>query len=495
MKIRSLYVIIFCALISSQVKAQSSYEEFRNRVQNNYNKFKEQRNKEYEEFRNRMNAKYAALIKDSWERMNALKGIPKPKEDKPVPPTIYPEEDKNKPIKDNPLPYDKVIPVVKPKPSPKPVVPIEEDSRPVEKYFYFTYINTPLKVRLDNSQRFTMSGCNENEMSLIWERLSEPEYNNVINDCLRIREEHKLCDWAYLSMLDTMSKKFMQGRTNEATMFMAYIYSQSGYKMRLANDGSRIYMLYASRHVIYNKSYWVLDNEIYFPYDCDCKSLKICAATFPDEQPLSMQITSEQLLEMVSSPERTLKSRRYADVNAVVQTNENLIKFFNTYPTSGVEEDFGVRWAMYANTPLSEKAKSTLYPSLRRSIRGMNELDAVNRLLNFVQTAFVYEYDDKVWGHDRAFFADETLYYPYCDCEDRSILFSRIVRDLLGLEVVLIYYPGHLATAVKFNQQVSGDYIQMNGKRYVVCDPTFIGAPVGATMTNMDNSKAKVILL
>ena len=125
----------------------------------------------------------------------------------------------------------------------------------------------------------------------------------------------------------------------------------------------------------------------------------------------------------------------------------------------------------------------------------MNELDAVNRLLNFVQTAFVYEYDDKVWGHDRAFFADETLYYPYCDCEDRSILFSRIVRDLLGLEVVLIYYPGHLATAVKFNQQVSGDYIQMNGKRYVVCDPTFIGAPVGATMTNMDNSKAKVILL
>ena len=184
MKIRSLYVIIFCALISSQVKAQSSYEEFRNRVQNNYNKFKEQRNKEYEEFRNRMNAEYAALIKDSWERMNALKGIPKPKEDKPVPPTIYPEEDKNKPIKDNPLPYDKVIPVVKPKPSPKPVVPIEEDSRPVEKYFYFTYINTPLKVRLDNSQRFTMSGCNENEMSLIWERLSEPEYNNVINDCL-----------------------------------------------------------------------------------------------------------------------------------------------------------------------------------------------------------------------------------------------------------------------------------------------------------------------
>ena len=116
-------------------------------------------------------------------------------------------------------------------------------------------------------------------------------------------------------------------------------------------------------------------------------------------------------------------------------------------------------------------------------------------LLNFVQTAFVYEYDDKVWGDDRAFFAEETLYYPYADCEDRSILFSRLVRDLLGLKVVLVYYPGHLATAVHFTDHVTGDYIQLNGQRFTVCDPTYIGAPVGATMPSMDNGEAKVILL
>ena len=116
-------------------------------------------------------------------------------------------------------------------------------------------------------------------------------------------------------------------------------------------------------------------------------------------------------------------------------------------------------------------------------------------LLNFVQTAFVYEYDDKVWGGDRAFFAEESLYYPYCDCEDRSILFSRLVRDLLGLKVLLVYYPGHLATAVCFTDNVTGDYISLNNQKYVVCDPTYIGAPVGATMPDMDNGKAKVILL
>lgn len=175
--------------------------------------------------------------------------------------------------------------------------------------------------------------------------------------------------------------------------------------------------------------------------------------------------------------------------------NENLIKFFDSYPTSTINEDFGTRWAIYANTPLSQQAKKSLYPALRNTLNGKSQLDAVNRLLNFVQTAFVYEYDDKVWGGDRAFFADETLYYPYCDCEDRSILFSRLVRDLLGLKVVLIYYPGHLATAVHFTEGITGDYIAMNGKRYIICDPTYIGAPVGATMPEMDNAKAKVILL
>ena len=255
------------------------------------------------------------------------------------------------------------------------------------------------------------------------------------------------------------------------------------------------HLLYASNYQIYDKDYWDIDGEIFYPLDCDQNQLHICQVGFPKETPLSLQIPNEPLFAVQTSAQRTLQSRRYPEMKAVVNTNENLVKFFETYPTSMINEDFGTRWAMYANTPLSKLAKSSLYSSLKNTVAGKTQAEAVNRLLNFVQTAFVYEYDDKVWGGDRAFFADETLYYPYCDCEDRSILFSRLVRDLLGLQVVLIYYPGHLATAVQFTENVTGDYIVMNGKRYVICDPTYIGAPVGATMPKMDNAKAKIILL
>ena len=69
------------------------------------------------------------------------------------------------------------------------------------------------------------------------------------------------------------------------------------------------------------------------------------------------------------------------------------------------------------------------------------------------------------------------------------------MRDILGLKVILVYYPGHLATAVRFDDVTNGDYITIGNDRYTICDPTYIGAPIGRTMPGMDNQAAKVILL
>ena len=139
--------------------------------------------------------------------------------------------------------------------------------------------------------------------------------------------------------------------------------------------------------------------------------------------------------------------------------------------------------------------KEQIYPALRSAIEACDEHEAVEKLLNLVQTGLEYEYDDKVWGDDRAFFAEESLFYPFCDCEDRSILFTRLVRDLCGLKCILVYYPGHLAAAVSFKKPVEGDYISLEGEHYTIADPTFIGASLGRTMPGMDNASATVILL
>ena len=334
-----------------------------------------------------------------------------------------------------------------------------------------------------------------NTLANAWEQLAGSEYNNVIRDCLELRIRHKLCDWAYLLMLQVLSDSFLGQDTNESTLLCAYLYCQSGYQMRLGLGNNRLYLLVASKHQIYESAYWEIDDMFYYPFNCQEQSLEICGASFPNEQPLSLLVNESPLLVEIPSDGRVLQSEYYKSMKVKISSDENLVSFFSTYPTSMLGDNFCTRWSFYANTPMSERMKKQLYPSLQTAIKGKSQHEAANMLLNFVQTAFVYEYDDKVWGGDRAFFAEESLYYPYCDCEDRSILFSRLVRDLLGLKVLLVYYPGHLATAVHFTQPVTGDYIMLNNQKYVVCDPTYIGAPVGATMPEMDNGNAKVILL
>ena len=294
-------------------------------------------------------------------------------------------------------------------------------------------------------------------------------------------------------MIQSFAKTFLKGG-NESTLLIAYIYSQSGYKMRLGIDNKNLYLLFGSKHQIYNRPYYEIDGSNFYPLEGEPDNIKIANFSFPKEADLSLTISQEPLLAVNQSTLRSLKSRDYP-VSATCTVNKNLLDFFTDYPTSQIDGNPMSRWALYAQTPLDKVSTEQLYPSLSAAIKEKTQTEAVDILLNFVQTAFVYEYDDKVWGGDRAFFGEETLYYPYCDCEDRSILFSHLVQELLGLDVLLLYYPNHLCTAVKFTVPMQGDYLNVSSGKYFICDPTYIGAPIGVVMPDFKNTKPKAILL
>lgn len=484
MKRNLLAFIIFLPLA-----ANAQIDEYKQ----GYDEFKQQAEQKYKDFREEANARYAEFLKTAWEQYKTLPAIKKPKDDT-VPPVVLPEEDKDKPVKDNPVVIDDVVSPPKPEPQPKPVAPIRESPQD-DKTVDFNFYGTACSVRLSDKTRISLGDCSYDKLAAAWEALSADDAcNNTIRDCLELRIRLQLSDWAYLNMLWQLAKKAF-GDTNEATFLMAYVYCQSGYSMRLAMADNRLYMLFASMHGIYDTGYFNIGGVNFYPLNCKVEQMQICEATFPNEKPLSLLTTTAQGFAYKGSSARTLTSQRYPEMSVQVRVNINLIDFYNTYPPSELDGNFMTRWAMYANTPMEKEVRESLYPALRKYISGLTEKEVVERLLNWVQTAFTYEYDDKVWGCDRAFFAEESLYYPYCDCEDRSILLTRIVRDLLGLDCILIYYPGHLVSAVCFNEDVHGDYITLGGRRFVVCDGTYIGAPVGMTMLGMDNKTAKVILL
>ncbi len=525
-------MVLLCVplvVLSQNEDVDNEFEAFARESQQQYDAFSKESERQYNSFRDSVNNEYARFVRQAWKEYAAFAAVPLPKEE-PVPPVVIPEEDRNKPIEDCTVVIKEMVKPVLPTPLPRPVEPIPEikpkdDEEPVktildqcleeskpeppipkptpkpwpekkEPPLRFRCYGTAMEVSIYDRHRFSIGMLNDNHIADVWSRLSSSDYNNLLRDCLDLRTAYHLCDWAYKNMLDSLSFAYFGRSCNEATLLKAFIFCQSGYAMRLARDGDRLMMLYASQHTLFNKPAYIIEGTRFYVDGDTPENLHVCQASYPNEQPLSLQILDEQYFASDWKLWRTLQIDNRKKLTVEVPVNRNTISFCQDYPSSMLHDNFMTRWAMYAQTPMEQSVRTSLYSVLQIGIRNRTQEEAANYLLNFVQTGFTYQYDTVVWGEDRAFFAEETLYYPYSDCEDRSILFSHLIRDLLGLDVALIYEPGHLLTAVHFTEEIEGTSVSIEGKKFILCDPTCItGAPIGWYADNGKSREVQVIAL
>ena len=505
-----------------------------------FDAFKKDARKEYSDFRKQCMKEYADFVRTAWKEFRPEKAVPIPHEEE-VTPILVPDADektaswfsnlygavkrklfkkkgndtikisqKNKKEEVEPqsltkkdskpaiLPFKEVIAAAPKVEQPQPLSEVIEQRAAANEYQSFTIFGTTYRIRVGDNCRFTLKSVQPDDVADVWTLFTQTQFDNMLYDCLQERKQHHLSDWAYYKMLEGLTDAFYGKKSNEAALVMAFLYSQSGYKMRLAHDDSRLYMLAATRHFILGRSYYYIGGDDYFLLGDDkCNTLKICEkAKFPKEGALSLQMDVIQDFNANPTQSRTITSQVDEDFSFTLTSNKNYIDFYSTYPVSTVNGNFMTRWAMIANTPLEKGITEQLYPKMREKLQGLSELDAAQQLHWWLQSGFKYMLDKDAWGvDDRIFFGEETLFYPACDCEDRAILLSHLVRDLLGLKVVLVYYPGHLSMAINFKEDVKGDAFIVDGQRFVVCDPTYIGSRVGQTADVFNNAEASVILL
>lgn len=483
---------------------QSAFDDFKQRQNDKFNQFKTDKQAEFDAYRKRVNEEYADFMRKTWEAF-PVHEAEKCKKEKELPPVVY-EEPKpqegmqsqvvSKPVMDTQsvqiAPNSEVMVVPAAQPSPEPIARVKPREEPYKRVS-IAYYGSIITIGFPQNDNLKLRAVNEDAIADAWNQLSDSRYDITVSTALNVRKANTLCDWAYLKMLQAVTEK-QYGKTNEAVLVQAFLMTQSGYRIRLGMRENKLYMLMASLYDIFDMRYYTIDGTKYYNVSGDWNgSMQITQAKFDKEKSLSLQMTQLPQLGADPTPKRTLTSKKGVTVSSCV--NRNMIDFFNTYPQACFNGNQNTRWAAYANTPIEKSVQEMLYPPLEKTINGMDEYESVGILLNWVQTAFEYGYDDKIWGGDRAFFAQETLYYPYSDCEDRAILFSRLVRDLIGLDVVLLYFPGHLAAAVAFNDNASGDYLTYKNRKYVVCDPTYINAGVGKTMPGLNTKEVQVIAL
>ena len=223
-----------------------------------------------------------------------------------------------------------------------------------------------MSARLIPSQKIKLAKLDINEIAKTWEVLSSEDYNNVIRDCLELRNKHQLCDWAYLRMLDKLSSSFLGEDTNEAELFKAFLYCQSGYQMRLAIANNHLYMLYASQHFMFVKPCWKIDDIFYYADNCDAEQIQICEASFPHEQAMSLYIQNEQNL-MINVSDKVLDNHTITELsnykiklhNDTIIHNDKVYDKLMDKPCDLDDYDFIVMYGRYLHSEIPKDG----YPS------------------------------------------------------------------------------------------------------------------------------------
>lgn len=376
---------------------------------------------------------------------------------------------------------------VKPQPKPK-AKPAMQSS--LQKEFYpsiaINYCNT--KLYIDASMKGVINITSSQECAVAdgYEALCRSNYKPLIANCQQAQKDFRLNDWGVFLFVKTAAEALCNDE-NSCIVMQQFLLNELGYRAKMARRGDRnqLLLFVATDCMVYGHPYFTKEGLNYYNingteactfYMCNQDSKKA-------KTPVAMRLNNVPALNNgVVSRQRTNKA---GNVSVNVNVPKALMDFYASMPQC----DYGV----YAKAPVVGSLAQEVLGTLRPLVQGKSEIDAANLLLNFVQTGFKYATDEEQFGFEKPFFVEELFYYPACDCEDRSVLFGWLVRELLGLDVVYLDYPNHIATAVQFKGDVKGDFLTVDGKRYTVCDPTYIGASIGMTMPNLRSAGVSIL--
>ena len=339
------------------------------------------------------------------------------------------------------------------------------------------------RLRLPHYEHYTAE-----TISQAWLALSHAHVRELINQLYRRKNALSLNDWGFVELVQQLAQGLYGSDDPRAALTTWFLLNKARYKVKLGYYDNRLYLLLPSRNTVYSATYYAFGQERYYLFGDAPESLY----TYPDDyagadQALDMELNSPLNLGGVLQKKTFTFQYAGQTYTLPLEYNPQAMAFYQNYPA--VE----LRAKIEAN--VSREAKESLLTQLRPLLSKRSEREQVGLLLRFVQTAFAYKMDQDQFGDEKYFFPEEVLHYAYSDCEDRVALFTYLVRQLVKLRVVCLNYPGHVAAAVQFSEDGTGDYVMLRDRKYTICDPTYVNAPVGKSMDRFASVQAEVLSL
>ncbi|KAA3613751.1 MAG: hypothetical protein DWQ05_15855 [Calditrichaeota bacterium] len=476
--VKNFVFLFLCILIViPSALAQEKFDDWLKKEQQKLQDYKDERDREFGQF-----------LQREWREMQLMRGIKVDKTPKPV----------TKPVAD---PVPEKLPAGKPKPpvkiikdvpapniDPKPDLPdLPAEVRALKFHFFHTPVVFPHgeKFRAASSARYDKQG-----IAQFWQDMSKSDYEPYIENALQYKTRLGLNDWGYCVFLKKLAAGVFPRSESQQNLFIWFVLIKSGYDARVGYS-SDIYVLLPTVNSVFSVPYFTIENKRYYVIPFDAIPARPMSLTTYDgtyrgaTRAIDLHLDKLPKLNYVNSQRKLRFEYGSQAYSLTLHFNKNLVDFLHFYPQTDLDVYFS------AQPPLS--LHQALLNNLRPVVKDKSEKEAVNILLRFVQTAFDYKTDQAQFTREKYFFPIETLHYPFSDCEDRSILFAYLVRNLLKLDVVGLDYPGHIATAVNFSDPAEGAFVEFERKKYIICDPTYVNAPYGRTLPKLQNVKPKIL--
>ena len=494
--ILTLPLLLVWALLPGTSLGQD-FEEWLRINQQQFDGFREEQNRAFEE-----------MLRQHWELVDGVTPESFLKEEKPPTSPVLKPDTVSGPAPDpdirseSELPPPYTLPPVDPdahpperqKPESKQIeLPdIFDFDQPVIQVNFFGHL---LDVPFDTSlNRLSLNNPYSAEgIASFWKQLSESDIDSPVHYFKEVQKLMQINDWGTARLIFSTGLVAFSGDRDRAKLYTWFMIIQSGRKARVGFHDEGIVLMLATESHLYGIPFFRFDDRPFFVASFDKAPAEYnrvftYRADFPGQLlPLSLRIPKIPAFQPDYVNRDFSFSFRDEQIEFQVRVNRNLIAFYEYFPQTELD--------IYFNAPVSQTTADDLTRSLAMHLEGRTEKETIHLLLHFVQNAFGYKIDLDNFGREKPLFPEETLYYSYSDCEDRAILFSYLVQKLTDLDVVALRYPGHIATAVRFDEQFSGDTINIGGVTYHVCDPTYINAGPGMAMERYQDRVPEIITI
>lgn len=469
---RSLLVLscILAVYADASVAAADDFETFRRQQQQGAQKL----TTEFREYREKQDREFADFLKSQWRDFETYQGKVRIKEPKPRQIPVV------APVVPTPSPVITVKPApVTPPPAPPQPKPLPVAANTLELVFYGNPVNFVFDPQWKNYR--LPGGARPETMSTFWTMMSGSKYEPTIQAINAARRDLKLDDWGYVALWRDVVRALQPEHKAEQNLLLWYFLVKSGYDVRLGYSGPDVHLFVAVKQQVYSARFTTVGNQTYYAVLAadrgdSIRSFFTYEASYPVKlKPLDIRHASTGFTRTVSAQRALVFDYKDATIKLNVPYDRRLVEYMGSFPQSEFE--------LYFDTDGSTLVRQSLLAELKKHTATMDEEAAVNFLLAFVQKAFAYKTDADQFGYEKYFFVEESLHFPYNDCEDRSVLFAWLAHELLGIKVVGLLYPGHMTTAVALRQaRAEFSTVDYQGNRFVIADPTYIGASVGMAM-------------